>query len=205
MGVYFHIVRAILPYADPGQRVTLPLLVWAPPILGPSMFAMVGLLGISAAWEEDPADSGTLKLLFGRRLHLPYSKTRAYLFIVGLGSLVTLLSSVLDHARTGFENPWLWAPVAAGVMGAVAPVVVAAIDRPTRADVFGYVLAMGLMIAVGVTGAVLHVNDNLTSGSQFVAERFVRGAPILGPLLFANLGGLGLVAILDPEGSATQD
>ena len=78
LGAYFHLMRAILPYAAPGQQVSVPLFVWAPPILGPLTFALVGLLGISSAWIEDPPDSGTLVLIADRRLKLPYSKTRAY-------------------------------------------------------------------------------------------------------------------------------
>jgi hypothetical protein len=201
LGAYFHLRRAILPFAEPGQQVSLDLLVWAPPIIGPTMFAMVGLLGLSAAWAEDPPDSGTLVLLGGRRLSLPYAKTRAYLHIVGMGALATVFSSVFDHARTGFVNPWLWLPTGVGVFATVTAVLVAALDAPSRLDLIFYVAAMALMIAVGVTGAWLHVRDNLTSDSVFVAERFIRGAPFLAPLLFANIGTLGLITLLDPAES----
>lgn len=198
LGAYFHLVRAILPSGPPGQRVTIDLLVWAPPILGPLTFALVGMLGISAAWIEDPPDSGVLVLLAGRRLRLPYSKTRAYLFWIGLGILATVISSVLDHARTHFENPWLWLPTAAGVFGTVVAVTLGAIERPRRADLVIYTLTMLLLIVVGVAGSVLHIGDNLTSRGDFVVERFIRGAPFLAPLLFSNMGMLGLIALLDP-------
>jgi hypothetical protein len=198
LGAYFHIVRAILPSGPPGQRVTIDLLVWAPPILGPLTFALVGMLGISAAWIEDPPDSGVLVLLAGRRLRLPYSKTRAYLFWIGLGILATVISSVLDHARTHFENPWLWLPTAAGVFGTVVVVTLGAIDRPRRADLVIYTLTMLLLIVVGAVGSVLHIGDNLTSRGDLVVERFIRGAPFLAPLLFSNMGMLGLIVLLDP-------
>ncbi len=198
LGAYFHVVRAILPSGPPGQRVTIDLLVWAPPILGPLTFALVGLWGISAAWIEDPPDSGVLALLGGRRLRLPYSKTRAYFFMIGLGILATVISSVLDHARTGFVNSWLWVPTAAGVFGTVVAVTLGAIERPTRADLIIYTGTMLLLIAVGVVGAVLHIGDNLTSRGVFVVERFIRGAPVLAPLLFSNMGTLGLIVLLDP-------
>jgi hypothetical protein len=198
LGAYFHVVRAILPSGPPGQRVTVDLLVWAPPILGPLTFALVGLLGLSAAWVEDPPDSGALLLLGGRRLRLPYSKTRAYFFLVGLGTLATVISSVLDHARTNFENPWLWVPTAAGVFATVVVVALAAVNRPTRADLITYTATMLLLIAVGMLGAALHVGDNLTSRGAFVVERFIRGAPFMAPLLFSNMGALGLIALLDP-------
>jgi len=102
LGAYFHLMRAVQPFAPAGQRITLDLLVWAPPVLGPMAFAMVGILGISAAWIEAPPGSGVLVLWGERRIQLPYSKTRAYFFIVGMGLVAALVSSVLDHARTGF-------------------------------------------------------------------------------------------------------
>jgi hypothetical protein len=198
LGAYFHILRAIRPDALPGQQVTIDLLVWAPPILGPLTFALVGALGLSAAWIEKPPDSGILVLRPGWRLRLPYSKTRAFIFWVSLGILATVISSVLDHARTGFQNPWLWVPTVAGVFAVVVAAALAAIDRPSRADVTIYVLTMVSLTLVGVIGLVLHVQDDLTSQGLFVAERFIRGAPFLAPLLFANMGALGLIALLDP-------
>ena len=199
LGAYFHFVRAILPAAPAGEQVSVPLLVWAPPILGPLTFALVGWLGMSAVWIEEPPDSGRLRLLAGRHIQLPYSKTRAFFFIVGLGTLATVISSVLDHARTGFVNPWLWVPTAAGVFGTAVAVTLAALDHPSRADLIIYTSAMLLLIVVGVVGAVLHVLDNLTAGGIVVVERFIRGAPFLAPLLFSNMGMLGLITLLSPE------
>jgi hypothetical protein len=198
LGVYFHVVRAILPTAPAGQQVTIPLLVWAPPILGPLTFSLVGLLGLSAAWIEDPPDSGGLVLLGGYRLQLPYSKTRAYFFMVGLGTLATVISSVLDHVRTSFEAPSLWAPTAIGIFGTVVAVMLGAIDKPTRADLMIYTATMLLLMGVGAVGAALHINANLIAGGKIVGERFIRGAPFLAPLLFSNMGTLGLMALLDP-------
>jgi len=203
LGAYFHLVRAILPSGPAGQQVTVSLLVWAPPILGPLTFSLVGVLGISAVWVEDPPDSGVLALLGGVRLRLPYSKTRAFFFWVGLGTLATVISSVLDHARTGFVNPWLWAPTVVGVFGVVVAVTLGVLDHPTRADLITYTATMLLLILVGVVGAVLHVRDDLTAGGVFVVERFIRGAPFLAPLLFANMGTLGLITLLDPAERTT--
>lgn len=198
LGAYFHLVRAILPTAPLGERVSVALLVWSPPILGPLTFTLVGLLGISAAWIEDPLDSGVLRLPGTLRLDLPYSKTRALLFMVGLGTMATLVSSVLDHARTGFENPWLWVPTAAGTFGSIVAVGLGAIERPRRADILVFAGTMALLMLVGVTGAVLHILRNLTAEGAIVGERFLRGAPFLAPLLFANMGALGLIALVKP-------
>lgn len=198
MGAYFHIVRAIRPAAPLGEIVTIPLLVWAPPIIGPLIFSLVGLWGVSAAWVEDPPDSGTLKLWAGTRLRLPFSKTRAYLFMVSLGTLATLLSSVLDHGRAQFENPWLWPPIVVGVFATVVTFGLAVIDSPTRGDVGIYFVSMVLLLLIGVVGFLLHIRFDLTTQNVIVPERFLRGAPFLAPLLFANMGLVGLIAILNP-------
>ena len=199
LGAYYHFVRAILPTGPPGARVTVPLLIWAPPVVGPLVFSLVGLLGISAVWREEPTDSGRLRIWQGKHLALPYSKTSAYYFMVSLGTLATLLSSVLDHARTDFSNPWLWLPVTAGVLGVITPAVIGFQQEPRRGDLLLHLLAMLFLILVGAVGAGLHISDNLTSGGEIIPERFIRGAPFLAPLLFSNMGLLGLITMLDPR------
>lgn len=199
LGAYFHVLRAIRPAAPVGEQVTVSLLVWAPPIIGPLVFSLVGLIGISAAWVEDPPDSGRLAFLGQRYIQLPYSKTRAFFFMVSMGTLATLISSVLDHARTDFSNPWLWVPTGAGVFGVVVAAFLGMLERPRKGDLWIYVLAMLLLILVGVVGMFLHIQENLTAAGLVVQERFVRGAPFLAPLLFANMGALGLLALLDPR------
>lgn len=198
LGAYFHLVRAILPNAPPGDIVSVALLVWAPPILGPLTFALVGLMGISAAWIESPTDSGKLTLPGGMKIHLPYSKTRAYFFMVAMGSLATVISSVLDHARTDFSNPWLWLPTGVGIFAVVVAVALGAIREPGRGDLYVYAFAMILMMLVGVVGIILHINQNLIAEGTIVGERFLRGAPFLAPLLYSDMGMLGLVVLLNP-------
>jgi hypothetical protein len=199
LGMFFHLVRAVLPFAPLGEQVSIPLFVWAPPILGPLTFALVGLMGISAVWMEQPADSGILTLLGGRKFSLPYSKTSAFFFMVGLGTLATVISSVLDHARTNFENPWLWLPTGIGVFGTVVALVLGSINSPRRSDLLTYVVAMLLLVLVGMLGVILHILRNLALENAIVVERFLRGAPFLAPMLFSDMGALGLVILLDPR------
>ncbi|NLG98353.1 MAG: hypothetical protein GX491_13420 [Chloroflexi bacterium] len=199
LGTYYHLVRAVLPNAPAGEQVSLSVLVWAPPLLAPIMFAVIGILGMSAAWQESAPDSGTLILPGGLRLRLPYSKTRAYFFVVAIAALFTVISSVMDHARGGLENPWVWVPFAAGVFAVIVSVTVGFIDRLNPSDVFWYLVAMVLMILVGVIGAGLHAGENLASVGQFVSERFIRGAPIFAPMLFADIGAIGIIVLLKPE------
>jgi hypothetical protein len=199
LGAYFHLVRGILPTAPVGQRINIDLLIWAPPVIGPLMFALVGLMGISASWIEEPAGSGRLKLLGGRTLTLPVSKTRAYLLMISLGTLATLISSVLDHARTDFTNPWLWLPTAVGVFSGVVAFLLASYRDIHKRDLIAYVIAMFLLIVVGLIGLGLHIAENLTTEGLVIQERFIRGAPFLAPTLYANMGVLGLMVLLDPE------
>jgi uncharacterized membrane protein YfhO len=160
---------------------------------------LIAILGISAAWVEEPPDSGTLILLANRRLHMPLSKTRAYFFLVALFTLATVISSVLDHARTGFTNPWLWLPTFAGVFAVAVTWAMGVFDRLERRDLNTYILAMGLLVVVGLVGTWLHVAHNLTGQGAVISERFLRGAPFLAPLLFANMGALGIIVLLDPK------
>lgn len=199
LGAYFRFVRAILPSAPPGARITVDLLIWAPPLFGPLAFAGVGLMGLSAAWPEAPADSGVLLLPGGLRLRMPFPKSRAYLMLVGLGALTTMLSSVLDHARAGFTNPWLWVPTLVGVFATVVAVVLAAVPDPRPGEVRVYVAAMGLLILTGVVGVIFHIQRDVLARGLVVAERFLRGAPVLAPLLFADIGLWGLIVLLPPD------
>ncbi len=198
LGAYFHLVRGILPTAPAGQRVTIDLLIWAPPVIGPLMFSLVGWMGISASWIESPTDSGRLQLLGSKTLNLPFSKTRAYFIMISLGILATLISSVLDHARTGFSNPWLWLPTAIGVFSAIVAFLMAVYQKIHRGDLGVYLISMVLLIVVGLIGLGLHIGENLTSEGLVIQERFIRGAPFLAPTLYSNMGLLGLLVLLDP-------
>lgn len=198
LGAYFHFARAAVPDAVPGQRLSIDLLVWAPPVMGPLVFSLIGLLGVSAAWPEDRPGSGVLFLLGGRKLRLPYSKTRAYLLMVAVGILAALISSVLDHARTGFGSIWVWIPTLIATFGVVSALALAWLDEPSRADVATFVVAMLLLVAVGPVGSALHAQQNLVAGNTVVIERFLRGPPALAPLLYSNMGLLGLAILVAP-------
>ncbi len=204
LGAYFHLHRAFQPFAEAGQQANVSLAIWAPPLLAPLTFALVGLIGLSAIWMESSVDSGELVLTDNFRLQLPYSKTSGYFFLVSLGMLATLISSVLDHARTNFSNPWLWVPTAAGVLGTIVALFIGFIKKPTRVDIWVYLSAMIAIILVGTLGAVLHILTNLSSENAIIGERFLRGAPILAPLLYADMATLGVLVLLDPDERAKR-
>lgn len=199
LGTIFHLNRSILLDAVSGQVFPTSILLWTPPLLGPLTFALVALIGISAAWEEDPPGSGILHLFRNKHLTMPYSKTRAYFILASLFLLATVLSSVLDHARTNFINPWLWLPTLVGVFAVAVSTAMGIYNRTNRADLLTFFAAMLLMIITGLVGFVLHLDRNLIREGTIVGERFLRGAPMMAPLLFANMGLLGIFILFDPK------
>lgn len=199
LGSYFHLARGgIQSYGVLAERLNISFLIWAPPGMAPLAFVLVGVLGMSAAWIEHPTNSGMLKLPGNRTLRMPYSKTQAYSLMVCFGILVTLVSATLDHGRTGFENPWLWLPLVVPIFAAVISFLMGLKHKPSYSDLVTYTTAMILMGVVGVIGFYFHVQYDLTAGGKFVFERFLRGAPFLAPLLYANMAAMGLMVLLDP-------
>lgn len=207
IGAWLHLGRTMLPSGPPGQRLLLDFFFAAPPILGPLAFAFIGVFGMSAAWVESPGGSGRLLLLGRLRLQLPYPKTNAYFYVTAAGILIALVSSVLDHAATGFVDAWLWVPTAGGIFAMVVATALGMIAQPTRVDLWTYVGAMVLLLVIGALGAALHLRLDLGPGGQIVPERLLEGAPLMAPLLFSNMGIVGLVALLpehDAAGAATE-
>ncbi len=204
LGSYFHLLRALLPNASAEYMFSVPLLVWAPPFLGPLTFVLVGLIGISSLWVEEPVDSGILRIFNKKKLVMPYSKTRAFFLMVSLASLATTISSVLDHARTDFSNPWLWVPTGIGFLAVIVAALLGSIEKPSRNDLLIYTGTMLLMALLGVVGVILHVDRNLTTEGKLITERFLRGAPFMAPLLFSDIATIGLLVLLDPNENREQ-
>jgi hypothetical protein len=181
LGTYFHLARSLRPLAPAGQRVTLSLLVWGAAPLAPAAFVLVGALGFL-----------TLAGLPERE------KDRFYMLAACAGVLIAVVSSVFDHLRGGFANPWLWVPTATGTFAAVVALATALLSRRSRGDLTIYAGAMALLLLVGPLGLWLHLRFDLAPGTTIVIERLLRKAPILAPMVFANMGLLGLLALLDP-------
>ena len=199
LGAYFHVQRAIPPSGLGPLSFDLALFVFAPPVIGPLTFSLVGVLGVIAAVVEDPPGSGQMIVPGLLRWRVPFSKTQQYTIWVGLGILATLLSSVLDHGRFNFENVWVWVPTIVGVFATVATITLGTIDKPSRGDYATFIAAMLALILVAIVGFFFHVQVDLARMNAIVPERFLRGAPFLAPLLFADMGTLGLIILLPEE------
>jgi hypothetical protein len=199
LGAWFHLDRTVLLDSGLLSLEAVSTLIWAPPVIGPLFFVLISVLGISAAWVEAPVNSGRLRLSGSRYIQMPYSKTRAYMLITAIFILATLISSVLDHARLEFSNAWVWLPVAAALFGFTTALYIGIVKVPNSGDIATHAFAMLLLIATGVAGFVLHADASMTSAGEIVVERFLRGSPALAPLLFCNVGVMGLLAMLAPH------
>jgi hypothetical protein len=199
LGAYFHVQRAIPPYSPARMDFILALFVFAPPVIGPLTFSLVGVLGVIAAVVEDPPGSGRMVIPGLVSWRVPFSKTQQYQIWVGLGILATLLSSVLDHGRSNFLNPNVWIPTVTGVFAVVATVTLGILEKPSRGDTITFFGSMAGLLVVALLGFVFHVQTDLARMNAIVPERFMRGAPFLAPLLFADMAALGLVTLLPEE------
>lgn len=202
LGAFFHLQRAIPPSGVLGSGKPLDLFVFAPPVLGPLAFAGIAIIGVIAAVYERPADSGNMVIPGLFSWQVPLNKTRQYLVWVGLGILVSLLNSVLDHGRFNFENVYVWIPTVVGVFATVSAITLGFIEEPSEGEINTFIVTMIVLIVVGAIGFFLHVGTDLTAGGGIVWERFLRGAPLLAPLLFSNMGMFGLLAVYPVEEAA---
>jgi len=81
----------------------------------------------------------------------------------------------------------------------VVALVLGFIREPSRSDLITYMGAMVLMALTGMMGSYLHIRQDLTAQGTVVIERLIRGAPVMAPMLFADMGAIGLIALLDPR------
>ncbi|MCB9436727.1 MAG: hypothetical protein H6673_06995 [Anaerolineales bacterium] len=200
LGSAFHWERDLAPVNLPGNRLRWNWLIYGPPALAPLAFAGIGLMGIIAALEDTKPESGKLTIPGLITLNTPLKQTQQLLWLVGLGLLAATVSSFMDHGRTDFENIFVWIPVVFGVFGSVVTVLMAVYEKRTSSDYFIFFWTMMLMVLVGVMGFGLHVNTDLAEGTgEVLRDRFIRGAPPLAPLLFANMGLLGIISMIGAE------
>lgn len=198
LGFAFHLMAV----SAPAGGWEWAWVVFGAPVLAPLSFAGVGLVGLVAALQEDPRHPGRLALPGLVRVTAPISKTRHLLWLTGLGFLGAGLTSFLDHGQYGYR--WTeWIPVVAGTYAALLTISRALISRNaararmTRQDDAAYLWTMFGLIVVGLLGLAFHMSKDLADSGGLSLERMRSFAPIFAPLLFADLGALGLLVVLD--------
>jgi hypothetical protein len=100
--------------------------------------------------------------------------------------------SLADHAQNGFFYPSEWIGVIAAAVA--CGFLVAQVAVPDNRSLAAMNLAlMVIQVIVGLLGFALHARSNLSNSAESLWDRFIYGAPIFAPLLFADLA---LLAVL---------
>jgi len=191
LGFAFHLYAAL----GPARRLTWWWLAFGAPVLAPLSYAGVGLVGWVAVMNETP--DGRLQFGPWLQLNLRWSKTQVLMGLVALGFLGATLTSYLDHAQYGYTAPE-WIPVFAGLLAFLYTSAVVLWPDLDPVDARGLVATLLGMVVVGLLGLAFHLSRDLADTGQLTLERLRSWAPILAPLLFTDLGLLGLVSVLRP-------
>jgi len=160
------------------ERQTLANLVYTAPFVAPLAFAGLGLLVVL----DRLADSGD-------------PDWPRWVLLLALGGFAgNLVLSLADHAQNGFFRKTEWIAVA-GAAFAVGFLSIALFARADRRFLRSCVAVMAGEAAIGAAGFVFHLRGNLANPGRTLWDRFLYGAPIFAPLLFANLAVLAVIAL----------
>jgi len=170
-GLLFHLDSAFF------ARQTLKNLVYTAPFAAPLAYAGLGLLVLLDRLVDDPSE---------------WARWVLFLALGGFAGNVAL--SLADHAQNGFfrESEWIAVAAAAFAVGFLA---VATVGRSEAPFLRLCRAVMAAEAVVGLLGFGLHLRANLGNPGRTFGDRFLYGAPIFAPLLFANLAVLAMIGL----------
>jgi len=158
------------------QQQTIKNLIYTAPFAAPLAYTGLGLLLIL----DRMVDAQSLE----------WSRWVILLAAGGFGGNFVL--SLADHAQNGFfyTSEWIGVVAAAAACGFLLALV-AVPDNPSLVAM--NLALMVIQVVVGLVGFYLHGRGNLSHQAGSLWDRFIYGAPIFAPLLFADLA---LLAVL---------
>lgn len=171
-GVLLHLDSAFF-----GEQ-TLKNLVYTAPFAAPLAYTGLGLL-----------------LLLNRMVDSRTIDWARWVVFLALGGFVgNFVLTLADHAQNGFFHPseWIGVVASAWAVSSLCALLVVYDNRPLLR------LALTVMagqVGVGMLGSYLHIMANLRSPTGPLWDRFLYGAPLFAPLLFADLAMLAAVGI----------
>lgn len=156
------------------------------------------MLGFTRSSHEDVVGSQGIDRFIRNVEHGRFE--RALSGLTAGAAVVTGAEIFLEHDRASFGNTMMWVPVA------LTPVVAAAgiggvFSRRIAKTVLPLVSAVA--VANGLQGTYLHVRGiaQKPGGWRFARYNVEMGPPLFAPMLFAMVGGMGLLAaVLRREG-----
>jgi hypothetical protein len=162
------------------DQQTLKNLVYTAPFAAPLSFTGLGFLILVN--RQVPRDT----LAWGQWV----------LFLAWGGFLGNFALSLADHAQDNFYDPREWIPVLAAALavGFLLMVLLRPFDRRLSQAAL---VVLGLQVAVGMTGFLLHLAADLRKPGPGFTQAMLFGAPPFAPLLFADLAGLAGLAMWD--------
>lgn len=115
--------------------------------------------------------------------------------LTAVGSLVTAGEIYFEHDKASFGDPWMWAPVALGPVGAIAGVAGVFSKRAAKTLL---PIAAATIVANGLQGTYLHARGigQKPGGWRNLRYNLEMGPPLLAPLLVTMVGGMGLLAAI---------
>ncbi len=194
IGTAFH-ANAVL---NPAGYLTWSWVVFGSPILAPLAFAGISLLGLYAVTEEVEGQPGMLNVPGLGLFKAPISRDRHFLWLVGLGFGASAITSIIDHAQYGYTFYKLIA-IIFGLFATSVVIFLAVSKSWSKGDETVYFWTMISAVFVGVLGFGFHLSADLAGTGAISLERILAFAPVLAPLLFSDLGLLGLLVVAQPK------
>ncbi len=190
IGMAFHMNAVLNPFG----HLSWAWLVFGSPILAPLAFAGISLLGLYGITEELPGQQGMLKVPGIGTFHAPISRDKHFLWLVGLGFGASAVTSIIDHAQYGY-NVYKLIAIVFGLFATSVVLTIALSKEWTKKDEFVYFWTMIAAIVIGVLGFGFHLSADLAGTGEISLERMLVFAPVLAPLLYGDLGMLGLIVV----------
>ena len=194
IGTAFH-ANAVL---NPGGYLTWAWVVFGSPILAPMAFAGISLLGLYAITQEVDSQPGLLEVKGIGVFKAPISRDKHFLWLAGLGFAASTLTSIIDHAQYGYTFYKLIA-IIFGLFASSVVISLCFAKTWTKGDELVYFWTMLTAVVVGVLGFGFHLSADLAGTGALSLERILAFAPVLAPLLFSDLGLLGLLVVAQPK------
>lgn len=190
LGTAFHANQALNPLG----QLTWIWITFASPILAPLSFAGISLVGLYGATEEVEGQPGLIKVPGLGVFRAPISRDRHFLWLIGLGFAASAVTSIIDHGQYGYTFYKL-IPIVYGLFAMGVVITLAVRKKWSAGDKLTYFWTMIAGIAVGILGFAFHLSGDLADTGQVSLERILVFAPILAPLLYSDLGILGLMVV----------
>lgn len=194
LGTAFH-ANAVL---NPAGYLTWSWVVFGSPILAPLAFTGISLLGLYGITEEVEGEPGMLHVPGLGTFKAPISRDRHFLWLVGLGFAASTVTSIIDHAQYGYSFYKMIA-IVYGLFATSVILYLATAKKWEKSDETVYFWTMITAVVVGLLGFGFHLSADLAGTGEINLERILAFAPVLAPLLFCDLGLLGLLVVAQPR------